>query len=155
MNGKNVFFPHGFDAFGLPAENAAIKRGVHPQDWTMKNIESMTKQFKSMGSMMAWSDVTITCLPEFYKWNQWIFIKMFEQGLAYRGKTLSNWCETDQTVLANENVENGKCWRCGNPVVQKEVEQWFLKITAYADELEWPKNPTVDWPDSVIVGQNN
>jgi leucyl-tRNA synthetase len=163
MNGYNVFFRHGFDAFGLPAENAAMKRGVHPQDWTMKNIESMTRQFKTMGSMIDWSEVTITCLPEFYKWNQWIFIKMFEQGLAYRGKTLSNWCETDQTVLANENVENGKCWRCGNEVIQKEVEQWFLKITAYADRLVWTGNEgarperseRVDWPESVRTGQNN
>ncbi len=155
MNGLNVFFPHGYDAFGLPAENAAMKRHVHPQDWTMNNIESMTKQFKTMGTMIDWSSVTITCLPEYYRWNQWIFIKLFEQGLAYRGTTLSNWCETDQTVLANENVENGNCWRCGNPVVQKEVAQWFLKITAYADKLFWPEKPTVDWPESVRVGQNN
>lgn len=155
MKGLNVFFPHGYDAFGLPAENAAMKRHIHPQDWTMSNIESMTKQFKTMGTMIDWSSLTITCLPEYYRWNQWIFIKLFEQGLAYRGTTLSNWCETDQTVLANENVENGKCWRCGNPVVQKEVAQWFLKITAYADKLVWPEKPTVDWPESVRVGQNN
>ena len=154
MSGFNVFFPHGYDAFGLPAENAAIKRGIHPKDWTMKNIETMTQQFKNMGSMMNWDYLTITCLPEYFKWNQWIFIEMFKKGLAYRGKVLSNWCETDQTVLANEGVENGKCWRCGNPVVQKEVEQWFLKITAYADELIWDKQ-TVDWPESVRVGQNN
>ncbi|MDO8498050.1 MAG: leucine--tRNA ligase [bacterium] len=163
MSGNNVFFPHGFDAFGLPAENAAIKRKIHPQDWTMKNIETMTNQFKTMGTMIDWNYVTITCLPEYYRWNQWIFLKMYEKGLAYRGKTLSNWCETDQTVLANENIENGKCWRCGNEVVQKEVAQWFLKITEYADRLIWPENPgaspersrRVDWPMSVRVGQNN
>ena len=138
MNGLNVFFPNGFDAFGLPAENAAIKRGVHPKDWTLKNIKTMTKQFATMGTMIDWSHEVITCLPEFYRWNQWIFLKMFEKGVAYRGKALSNWCPTDQTVLANEHIENGKCWRCGTEVVQKEVEQWFLKITQYADALIWP-----------------
>ncbi|MBI2442610.1 MAG: class I tRNA ligase family protein, partial [Candidatus Levybacteria bacterium] len=138
MSGKNVFYPNGFDAFGLPAENAAIKRNIHPQDWTMKNIETMKKQFATMGTMIDWAHEAITCLPEYYKWNQWIFIKMFERGIAYRGKTLSNWCPVDQTVLANEHVENGRCWRCGSVVEQKEVEQWFLKITEYAEELLWP-----------------
>src|SRR3990167_5030160 len=155
MNGYEVFFPIGYDAFGLPAENAAIKRKIHPKDWTMKNIKNMTKQFQTMGTMINnWDEVVITCSPEYYRWNQWIFLKMFERGLAYRGKALSNWCETDQTVLANENIENGKCWRCGNPVVQKEVEQWFLRITEYADRLIWPEKPSVDWPTSVRVGQN-
>lgn len=156
MQGYHVFFPMGYDAFGLPAENAAIKRGVHPQDWTLKNIETMTKQFETMGTMIDWDHVTITCLPAYYKWNQWIFIKMFEKGIAYRGKTLSNWCPTDQTVLANEHVENGKCWRCGSPVVQKEVEQWFLRITDYAEKLLWDKNGNgVDWPKSVMTAQND
>lgn len=155
MSGFNVFFPNGFDAFGLPAENAAIKRGVHPQDWTMKNIETMKKQFSTMGTMIDWSHEVITCLPEYYRWNQWIFIKMFEKGLAYRGKALSNWCPVDQTVLANEHIENGKCWRCGSEVVQKEVEQWFLGITKYAESLIWPEEPKVDWPKSVREGQNN
>lgn len=155
MTGKNVFFPIGYDAFGLPAENAAIKRHVHPKDWTMKNIETMSLQFKTMATMLDWKDLVITCLPEYYHWNQWLFIKLFERNLAYRGKTLSNWCETDQTVLANENIENGKCWRCGNPVIQKEVEQWFIRITDYADRLVWPEKPDVDWPMSVRVGQNN
>lgn len=154
MTGHDVFFPHGYDAFGLPAENAAIKRNIHPKDWTMSNIETMTAQFRTMGSMMDLDDVTISCLPEYYRWNQWIFQQMFEKGLAYRGKVLSNWCEHDKTVLANEHVENGKCWRCGNEVVQKEVEQWFLKITEYADRLIWPEKPSVDWPTSVKVGQN-
>jgi leucyl-tRNA synthetase len=164
MNGLNVFFPNGFDAFGLPAENAAIKRGVHPKDWTLKNIETMEKQFTTMGTMIDWSHEVVTCLPEYYRWNQWIFLKMFEKGVAYRGKALSNWCPTDQTVLANEHIENGKCWRCGTEVVQKEVEQWFLKITQYADELIWPENPEangpeqsrrIDWPKQVREGQNN
>ncbi|MBP9719247.1 MAG: leucine--tRNA ligase [Candidatus Levybacteria bacterium] len=148
MMGENVFFRMGYDAFGLPAENAAIKRGIHPQEWTMSNIASMTKQFKTMGTMIDWgegdangagTETTITCLPEYYTWNQWIFLKMYEKGIAYRSKTLSNWCPTDQTVLANEHVENGKCWRCGTVVVQKPVEQWFLKITDYADRLLWPE----------------
>ena len=155
MNGFNVFFPMGYDAFGLPAENAAIKRKIHPRDWTMKNIETMTKQFQQMGTMIDWDWITITCLPEYYRWNQWIFLKLFEKGLAFRGNALSNWCPSCQTVIANENIENGKCWRCGNEVIQKEVEQWFLKITDYADKLIWPEKPSVDWPKSVQVGQNN
>ncbi|MGH7246346.1 MAG: leucine--tRNA ligase [Candidatus Levyibacteriota bacterium] len=155
MQGYNVFFPMGYDAFGLPAENAAIKRNIHPKDWTEKNIETMTKQFETMGTMIDWDHVTITCKPEYFTWNQWIFQKMFEKGIAYRGKTLSNWCPTDQTVLANEHVENGKCWRCGTVVVQKEVEQWFLKITDYAEKLLWNENGNgVDWPKSVMTAQN-
>ena len=101
-------------------------------------METMTKQFETMGSMIDWSHTTAACFPEYYKWNQWIFIRMYEKGLAYRGKMLSNWCPVDQTVLANEHVENGKCWRCGAEVVQKEIEQWFIKLTEYADELIWP-----------------
>ncbi|HLD01491.1 MAG TPA: class I tRNA ligase family protein [Patescibacteria group bacterium] len=177
MKGKNVFFTNGFDAFGLPAENAAIKRNIHPRDWTMGNIETMTKQFATMGTMIDWSHKVITCEPGYYRWNQWIFLKMFEKGLAYRGKAFSNWCPSCQTVLANENIEAGKCWRCGTEVVQKEVEQWFLKITEYAEKLLWPDPSTshstlrtessgsdskssglsneVDWPLSVRQGQNN
>lgn len=161
MVGKNVFFPNGFDAFGLPAENAAIKRNIHPKDWTMANIENMKKQFNTMGSMIDWSHTAITCLPEYYRWNQWIFLQLYEKGIAYRGKALSNWCPVDQTVLANEHVEDGKCWRCGSEVEQKEVAQWFLRITTFADELEWPEPDVnglsngVDWPQSVREGQNN
>lgn len=160
MSGYNVFFSNGFDAFGLPAENAAIKRNIHPQDWTMANIETMTRQFETMGTTIDWSHKVISCLPEYYRWNQWIFIEMFKKGIAYRGKTLSNWCPVDQTVLANEHVENGKCWRCGTEVVQKEVAQWFLRITDYADKLLWDNTDKeisngVDWPKSVRVGQNN
>ena len=155
MSGFNVFFPNGFDAFGLPAENAAIKRGIHPKDWTMKNIETMTKQFSTIGTMIDWNFTATTCLPDYYRWNQWIFLKMFEKGIAYRGKALSNWCPVDQTVLANEHIEGGKCWRCGSEVIQKEVEQWFLRITDYADRLIWPDKPSVDWPKQVREGQNN
>ena len=138
MQGYNVFFPVGFDAFGLPAENAAIKRGINPREWTYSNIETMKLQFATMGGMHDFEHGVITCDPDYYRWNQWIFTKMFEKGLAYRGKILSNWCPSCQTVLANENVEAGKCWRCGTEVVQKEVDQWMLKITAYAERLIWP-----------------
>ncbi len=155
MTGYNVFSPMGYDAFGLPAENAAIKHKIHPKDWTMKNIKTMTDQFQTMGTMIDWNWMTITCLPEYYRWNQWIFLKLFKKGLSYRGKTLSNWCPSCQTVLANENIESGKCWRCGNEVIQKEVSQWFIKITDYADRLIWNEKPKVNWPNSVRVGQNN
>ena len=155
MSGFNVFFPNGYDAFGLPAENAAIKRGIHPKDWTLNNIKTMTKQFSTMGTMIDWDALVITCLPKYYVWNQWIFLKMFQKGIAYRGKALSNWCPVDQTVLANEHIENGKCWRCGSEVVQKEVEQWFLKITDFADRLIWQQNSSFDWPKEVMDGQNN
>lgn len=155
MQGYNIFFPNGFDAFGLPAENAAIKKGVHPQDWTLDNAERMKKQFATMGASFSFDHEVITCLPEYYKWNQWIFLRMFEKGLAYKGKYMSNWCNVCQTVLANEAVEAGTCWRCHNEVVQKEVSQWFFKITDYADRLIWPENPSVDWPKSVREAQNN
>lgn len=158
MQGYNVFFPNGFDAFGLPAENAAIKRGVHPKDWTYANIESMKQQFRMMGGSFSFKNEVITCDPSFYKWNQWLFVKMFEKGLAYKGKAWSNWCNSCQTVLANEGVENGNCWRCGNPVVQKEIAQWFFRITDYADRLIWDENRAsqeLDWPKPVREGQNN
>ncbi len=155
MQGYDVFFPNGFDAFGLPAENAAIKRNIHPQDWTMANIARMKEQFLTMGASFSFDHEVISCLPNYYKWNQWIFLKMLEKGIAYRGSYLSNWCPNCQTVLANEGVEAGKCWRCGTEVVQKEVEQWFFRITDYADQLEWPENPKVDWPKSVREAQND
>lgn len=160
MQGKNVFFPNGFDAFGLPAENAAIKRNIHPQDWTLSNIETMHKQFGTMGTMIAWDHEVITCEPEYYAWNQWIFVQLYKKGLAYRGKSLSNWCPSCQTVLANEAIENGTCWRCGTVVVQKEIAQWYLKITEFADELLWQntdqkESNNVNWPRSVREGQNN
>ncbi|MCR4325179.1 MAG: leucine--tRNA ligase [Candidatus Curtissbacteria bacterium] len=155
MQDYNVFEPVGFDAFGLPAENAAIRWKIHPREWTFGNIEKMKAQFSTMGLINDWDYEVITCSPEYYKWNQWIFLKLYEKGLAYRGKILSNWCPVDQTVLANENVENGKCWRCGAEVVQKEVEQWFFKITDYAERLLWEDPPQADWPRSLIESQNN
>ncbi len=155
MESFDVVFPNGFDAFGLPAENAAIKRGIHPQDWTYANAENMRAQFDTMGSAIDWTKTMIACDPEYYKWNQWLFLKMHEKGLAYRGKMLSNWCPNCQTVLANENVEAGKCWRCGTEVVQKEIDQWFIKITSYADRLIWDKNSSADWPKPLTDAQNN
>ncbi len=152
--GFNVLFPNGFDAFGLPAENAAIKNNVHPRDWTYQNMERMKTQFETLGTSIDWTKTMIACDPKYYKWNQWIFLKMLEKGTAYRGKTLSNWCPNCQTVLANENVEAGHCWRCGTEVIQKQVEQWFFKITDYADRLLWKDVPQADWPKSLIAGQN-
>ena len=161
MQGFNVFMPIGFDAFGLPAENAAIKRNINPREWTHGNIDNMKKQFVTMGTTADFEHGVITCDPDYYRWNQWIFLRMFEKGLAYRGEALSNWCPKDQTVLANENVEAGKCWRCGTVVIQKEVEQWFLKITDYADRLIWPEaggleqSRMANWPKATIEAQNN
>ncbi len=137
MKGKKVFMPIGFDAFGLPAENAAIKRGIHPEKWTYANIEKMKKQFASMGTVGDFEHGVITCDPAYFRWNQWIFLKMLSAGLACKGKAFSNWCPGCATVLANENVEAGRCWRCQTEVVQKEVSQWFLKITDYAEKLLW------------------
>jgi len=160
LQGYNVFFPNGFDAFGLPAENAAIKNNIHPEDWTLSNVKKMKEQYATMGASFSFDHEVITCLPEYYKWNQWIFLKMLEKDLAYQKKSMSNWCNQCQTVLANEGVEAGACWRCGTEVVQKEVEQWFLKITDYAEKLLWPfdsaqGNSSVDWPQSLRDSQNN
>lgn len=160
MQGHNVFFPNGFDSFGLPAEGAAIKRGIHPQDWTEANIERMKQQYFTMGPSFEFYGDLASHKPEYYKWNQWIFLKMFEKGIAYKGKYLSNWCPVDQTVLANEAVEGGKCWRCGSEVEQKEIEQWFFKITDYADRLLWENTDQkvsngVEWPVSVRTAQND
>lgn len=155
MQGYNVFFPNGFDSFGLPAEGAAIKRGIHPKDWTESNIEKMKAQFSTLGASFDFYGDLATHKLIFYRWNQWIFLKMLEKGLAYRGKYLANWCPFDQTVLANEAVEAGKCWRCGTEVIQKEVEQWFFKLTEYADRLLWDEKPSVDWPKSVREAQSD
>ncbi len=153
--GFNVLFPIGFDAFGLPAENAAIKQKIHPRDWTYGNIERMRTQFETLGASMDWTKTMVACDPKYYKWNQWIFLKMLQNGSAYRGRALSNWCPNCQTVLANENVELGRCWRCGTEVIQKEIEQWFFKITDYAERLLWSEPPKVDWPKHLREGQNN
>lgn len=146
MQGYNVFQPMGFDAFGLPAENYAIKTGIHPNDSTMKNIENMEKQLRSMGAMFNWDHEVITCLPDYYKWTQWLFLKLYEKGLAYRKNAPVNWCPSCNTVLANEQVIDGHCERCDSEVQKKELTQWFFKITDYADEL-LEKIDSLDWPE--------
>jgi len=155
MNGYNVLHPIGWDAFGMPAENAAIKQGVHPKKWTLDNISYMKEQLKRLGFSYDWSREINTCLPEYYKWNQWIFLKMFEQGLAFRKKSTVNWCPECGTVLANEQVISSKCWRCDTEVGQKHMEQWFLKITDYADELLFGHKQLRKWPQSVVAMQKN
>ena len=154
MNGHNVMYPIGFDAFGLPAENAAIQRNINPRNWTEENIAYMTKQLKSMGARFDWSREIKTIDPNYYKWTQWIFLKFYEKGLAYRTKTKVNWCPKDKTVLANEQVINGCCDRCGTPVIQKEREQWMFKITEYAQRLLDEMND-LDWPETIKTAQRN
>jgi len=154
MQGYNVLHPMGFDAFGLPAENAAIKRGIHPFTWTMQNIENMRRQLKSIGAIYDWSREVITCLPEYYKWTQWFFLKLYEKDLAYRDRAPVNWCPQCQTVLANEQVVGeGICERCETPVVRRDLEQWFFRITAYADELL--EFDGIDWPERIKIMQRN
>ncbi len=153
MRGYNVLHPIGFDAFGLPAENAAIRRGIHPATWTMQNIENMRRQLKSIGAIYDWNREVITCLPEYYKWTQWFFLKLYEHGLAYRGKAPVNWCPSCQTVLANEQVVNGLCERCQTVVTRRDLEQWFFRITKYADELR--QHAGIDWPERIKIMQNN
>ncbi len=153
MQGYNVLHPMGFDAFGLPAENAAIKRGIHPFTWTMQNVENMRRQLKSIGAIYDWSREVITCLPEYYKWTEWFFLKLYEAGLAYRGQAPVNWCPNCQTVLANEQVVNGFCERCGAAVARRDLEQWFLRITKYADELM--QHEGIDWPERIKIMQRN
>jgi len=134
MNGYNVLHPMGWDSFGLPAENAAIKNNTPPRQWTLANIANMKAQMKRLGFAYDWSREVTTCLPDYYRWNQWFFLKMYERGLAYRKKSLVNWCPKCCTVLANEQVVGGNCWRHEDtPVEQRELEQWFLRITNYAD----------------------
>ncbi len=136
LQGFNVLHPFGWDAFGLPAENAAIKSGIHPETSTLGNIAHMKGQLQRLGISYAWERELATCLPDYYRWNQWLFIRMFERGLAYRRRSTVNWCPSDETVLANEQViDDGVCWRCGTRVTQKDLEQWFFRITAYADDL--------------------
>jgi leucyl-tRNA synthetase len=154
LQGYNVFEPIGYDAFGLPAENYAIKTGIHPLDSTLKNIEDIRVQLKSMGCMYDWDAELMTCAPEYYKWNQWIFLEMYKRGIAYRKFAPVNWCPKDQTVLANEYVVDGKCDRCGTQVVQKNLLQWFLKVTDYAEELLDGLNK-LNWLDESILVQKN
>ena len=153
FQGFNVLHPMGFDAFGLPAENAAIKHGIHPREWTMSNIENMRRQLKSMGSIYDWDREVITCDPEYYKWTQWFFIKLFEHDLAYRGKAPVNWCPQCQVVLANEQVISGRCWRCDTEVIKRDLEQWLFRITRYADELM--QHEGIDWPERIKIMQRN
>ena len=153
MKGFNVLFPMGFDAFGLPAENAAVQRGVHPAKWTFENIERMRTQLRSMGAMFDWEREAVSCEPDYYKWTEWFFSKMFEHGIAYRGEAVVNWSPTLQTVLANEQVIDGKDERTGQPVVQKTMEQWFFRITDYVDELL--EFEGIDWPEAIQSMQTN
>ena len=153
--GYNVIHPIGWDALGMPAENAAIKHGIHPRKWTLDNVAYMRDQLKKMGFGYAWSREVNSCLPDYYKWNQWIFLKMFERGLAYRKESWVNWCPQCRTVLANEQVVGGGCWRCETPVVQKKMEQWFLKITDYAEELLSGHEALGKWPEHVLLMQKN
>ncbi len=155
MRGYNVLHPFGWDAFGLPAENAAIKSGIHPEVSTRGNIAHMKGQLQRLGISYAWERELATCDPEYYKWNQWLFIRMFEKGLAYRRKSSVNWCPVDNTVLANEQVVDGGCWRCGTPVETRDLEQWFFRITAYADELLDATATLTGWPDKVLTMQRN
>ena len=155
MRGYNVLHPFGWDAFGLPAENAAIKGGIHPETSTRSNIAHMKGQLQRLGISYAWEREFATCDPEYYKWNQWLFIRMFERGLAYRRRSSVNWCPSCNTVLANEQVVDGGCWRCGTPVEIRDLEQWFFKITAYADELLDATVGLSGWPEKVLTMQRN
>ena len=155
MNGFNVLHPIGWDAFGMPAENAAIKHKSHPKDWTEKCIKQMTAQLKRLGLSYDWSREVTTCKEDYYKWTQWIFLQLFKNGLAYRKKSMVNWCTTCETVLANEQVVNGSCWRCDDHVGEKHLEQWFFAITKYADKLLTDIDTLDGWPDSVKIMQKN
>jgi leucyl-tRNA synthetase len=155
MQGKNVLQPMGWDAFGLPAENAAMQKGVHPADWTHDNIAYMRDQLKRLGFGYDWSRELATCTPEYYRWEQWFFLRLLEKGLVYKKTSPVNWCPHDLTVLANEQVIDGCCWRCDTAVVRKEIPQWFLKITAYADELLADLEKLPGWPEQVRTMQVN
>ncbi|MCX2977648.1 leucine--tRNA ligase [Candidatus Marimicrobium litorale] len=155
MQGKNVLQPMGWDAFGLPAENAAIKHNVPPAQWTAQNIDDMRAQLKRLGFAYDWDRELTTCDPDYYRWEQWFFTRLFEKGLAYKKKAEVNWCETDQTVLANEQVVNGCCWRCDNPVERREIDQWFIRITDYAEQLLTDLDQLDQWPEQVRTMQRN
>ncbi len=155
LQGYNVLHPMGWDAFGMPAENAAIQHGTHPAKWTYENIANMRSQLKTMGLSYDWGRELATCDVDYYKWEQLIFLRMFEKGLAYKRSSFVNWCPSCQTVLANEQVEDGACWRCDSEVSQKELEQWFFRITAYAEELLEETYRLPGWPESVLTMQRN
>ncbi len=155
MRGYNVLHPMGWDAFGLPAENAAILRGIHPAEWTESNISHMKEQLQKLGLSYDWEREVATCSPAYYRWNQWFFLKLLEKGLAYRKEALLNWCESCATVLANEQVEDGQCWRCGNQVILRRMNQWFLRITDYARDLMEGLSTLDGWPERVRTMQSN
>ena len=153
MQGYNVLHPMGFDAFGLNAENAAIERGIHPHSWTMDNIKRMRDQLASMGPMYDWDREVVTCVPEYYKWNQWFFLQFYKNGLAYRDFAPVNWCPSCVTVLANEQVIDGACERCDTVVTHRDMNQWFFRITDYAEELL--DQSKMDWPERINTMQTN
>ncbi|MDX1762787.1 MAG: leucine--tRNA ligase [bacterium] len=153
--GYNVLHPMGWDAFGMPAENAAIKHGTHPAQWTYANIDAMRAQLKQMGLSYDWEREVTTCNPEYYRWEQWIFLKMFEKDLVYRKESSVNWCDTCATVLANEQVDNGQCWRCDSQVAQRQLPQWFFRTTDYAEELLASCEQLPGWPERVLTMQKN
>jgi leucyl-tRNA synthetase len=155
MQGFNVLHPMGWDAFGMPAENAAIANNTHPAKWTYENIDAMRHQLKRIGFSYDWDREIATCRPEYYRWEQWLFLKMYEKGMVYRKESFLNWCEHCQTVLANEQVEAGMCWRCGNTVRQKKLWQWFFRITDYAQDLLAYCDKLPGWPEKVITMQRN
>src|SRR3989338_411798 len=147
--GFNVLHPMGWDAFGLPAENAAIKNKTDPKEWTLRNIQAMKAQLSRLGLGYDWSREITTCLPDYYKWEQLFFVRMFEKGLAYKRSATVNWCPSCNTVLANEQVEDGRCWRCESETTTRELEQWFLRTTAYAEELLAGLDRLTGWPERV------
>src|SRR5688572_25333447 len=156
MRGKTVLHPMGWDAFGMPAENAAIEAKRHPRDWTYENIAQMRRQLKRLGFSYDWDREVATCDPEYYRHEQEMFLRMLESGLAYRKSALANWCARCQTVLANEQVEDGKCWRCGSDVAQREMPQWFVRTTQYAQELlDGHEELRAGWPEQVLTMQRN
>ncbi len=155
MRGFNVLHPMGWDAFGMPAENAAIQHKTHPADWTHRNIAYMKAQLQRMGLSYDWRREITTCAPDYYRWEQWLFTRMFERGLAYKRLGTVNWCPVDETVLANEQVEDGRCWRCGTEVTTRELAQWFFRITAYAEELLACLDRLEGWPERVVTMQRN
>lgn len=155
MQGFKVLHPMGWDAFGMPAENAAIKNNLHPAKWTFENIEAMKEQLNKLGLSYDWQREVTSCSPEYYRFNQWFFLKLYEKGLAYRKKSFVNWCDTCSTVLANEQVIDDGCWRCGDRVIQKELEQWFFRITDYAESLLEGCNSLTGWPERVVTMQKN
>src|ERR1700756_891397 len=155
MRGFNVLHPMGWDAFGLPAENAAIERGIPPDVWTDENVLYMKDQLKRMGLSYDWEREIRTSDRDYYRWNQWIFLQFYKRGLAYKKNSSVNWCPSCETVLANEQVIDGACWRCDSPVTQKELEQWFFRITDYAEELLQDLNQLIGWPEKVLIMQRN